>query len=77
MARYVRIHLVHGDEVIGNSCFDPSLMQDKMVLPVFAKGTTVKLGDFALKVTVVKPPTDPLVLAELSGFLSRLGHRNP
>lgn len=52
-------------------------MQDKMVLPVFAKGTTVKLGDFALKVTVVKPPTDPLVLAELSGFLSRLGHRNP
>ena len=47
-------------------------MQERMVLPVFANHTEVKLGDFALKVTITKPPTDQLVMNEISSFLRRL-----
>jgi hypothetical protein len=71
---HVRILIAHGESIVGTSSFDPELMQSKMILPVFASNSHIKLGDFELRVSVVKPPTDQGVMREISGFLSKLQH---
>lgn len=58
--------------MIGTSSFEPELMQEKMILPIYAYDCCKKLGDFELRIKTLKPNTDQSVMREIGYFLDRM-----